>query len=125
MPTNKEKPATGKPARKPTATAKQPEADKDQLNETINDFERLVNMGRGEIEKWLKTEESKSVGQDSGDGTSVGAKSGAKITKLLGKGRTKLTAADLEHMKKVIGYISRHAAQGPAKTDKQTSPWRY
>ena len=115
----------GKPAKKTTPAPAQLKEDDSQRNEIHSEFKKLVNMSSGEIEKWLKTEESKSVGQDSGDGTSIGAKSGARIAKLLGKDKAKLITADLEHMKKVTGYISRHLAQGPTKSDEETSPWRY
>ena len=119
MPTTKEKP-NGKPS-----AARQPKADKDRPDEIYSDFKKLVNMDGGEIDKWLKTDESRSVGQDSGDGKFIGAKSGAKIVKLLAKDHAKLTNADLEHMKKVVSYISRHSAQGPTKSDRENSPWRY
>ncbi len=110
MPTTKEK-----STKKTTSASARPKADDDQQNEIYSDFTKLVNMSSSEIEKWLKTDESRSVGQDSGDGKSIGAKSGAKIVKLLEKGKTNLTAADLTHMQKVISYISRHSAQGPTK----------
>ncbi|MCU0353804.1 MAG: DUF3140 domain-containing protein [Cytophagales bacterium] len=118
MPTTKDKTTTQPASTRTRATDT-------ERDETYRDFTRLVNMNSGEIEKWLKTEESKSVGQDSGDGKSIGAKSGAKIAKLLEKDRTKLTKADYNHMKRVISYISRHSAQGPTKADVENSNWRY
>lgn len=37
-----------------------------------------------------------------------------------------LSDADYDHMRKVIGYVHRHKAQGPAKpSDVEDSPWRY
>ncbi|RSK48926.1 DUF3140 domain-containing protein [Hymenobacter rigui] len=89
-------------------------------------FKKDVNMTASELEKWLKTDESKSVGQDSGDGSSVGHHSGEKIVRILHKKKADLTAADEEHMHKVHSYISRHLAQGPHdKKDVETSRWRY
>lgn len=89
-------------------------------------FKEDVNMTAAELEKWLKTEESKSVGQDSGDGSSVGHHSGEKIVRILHKKKADLTADDEAHMRKVHGYISRHLAQGPKhKKDEETSAWRY
>ncbi|RSK29779.1 DUF3140 domain-containing protein [Hymenobacter metallilatus] len=89
-------------------------------------FKQEVNMTATELEKWLKTEESKSVGQDSGDGSSIGHHSGEKIIRILHKKKADLTAADEEHMHKVHSYISRHLAQGPHdKKDVETSRWRY
>ncbi|AHJ96907.1 DUF3140 domain-containing protein [Hymenobacter swuensis] len=90
------------------------------------DFKKEVNMTAAELEKWLKTEESKSVGQDSGDGTSIGHHSGEKIIRILHKKKADLTAGDEAHMHKVHSYISRHLAQGPHdKKDVETSHWRY
>ncbi|GAB2794036.1 hypothetical protein HNQ93_003823 [Hymenobacter luteus] len=99
----------------------------DPSDETIySDFKQEVNMTASELEKWLKTDESKSVGQDSGDGTSIGRHSGEKIIEILRKKKADLTSADEEHMHKVHSYISRHLAQGPHdKKDVETSRWRY
>jgi hypothetical protein len=88
------------------------------------DFKEQVNMTASELEKWLDTEESKSVGQDSGDGTSIGRKSGERIVEILRKKKADLTDADDAHMHKVHSYISRHLAQGPEK-DVENSRWRY
>ncbi|RPD47859.1 DUF3140 domain-containing protein [Hymenobacter sediminis] len=90
------------------------------------DFKRDVNMTAAELEKWLKTDESKSVGQDSGDGASIGHHSGKRIVEILRKKKADLSAADEEHMHKVHSYVSRHLAQGPHdKKDVETSRWRY
>ncbi|TGE26738.1 DUF3140 domain-containing protein [Hymenobacter metallicola] len=88
------------------------------------EFQRQVNMTAAELKQWLSTEESKSVGQDDGDGESVGHKSGKHILQILAKKKSELTSADEAHMHKVHAYISRHLAQGPA-TDKEHSRWRY
>ncbi len=88
------------------------------------EFNDNVNMAPKELEEWLKTEDSKSVGQDSGDGEAIGHKSGKKIIKIKHKRKDELTKADYDHMKKVNSYISRHTAQGPS-SDKENSPWRY
>lgn len=88
------------------------------------EFNENVNMAPKELEEWLKTEESRSVGQDSGDGEAIGHKSGKKIIKIRNKKKDELTQGDYDHMKKVNSYVSRHTAQGPS-TDKKESPWRY
>lgn len=118
MPTTKQKTTAA-------ARSSQTGADDPQQHEIYKDFKKLVNMSSSEIDKWLKTDESRSVGQDSGDGKSIGAKSGARIVKILGKEESKLTKTDYDHMKRVISYISRHSAQGPTKSDKADSNWRY
>ncbi|TGE21222.1 DUF3140 domain-containing protein [Hymenobacter aquaticus] len=92
--------------------------------EIYAEFKRQVNMTATELRHWLTTEESKSVGQDDGDGESVGHKSGKHIVQILEKKKADLTAADEAHMHKVHSYISRHLAQGPA-ADKEHSRWRY
>ncbi|PJJ52785.1 DUF3140 domain-containing protein [Hymenobacter chitinivorans] len=88
------------------------------------EFKQQVNMTAAELEKWLTTEESKSVGQNDGDGESIGHKSGRHIIQILQKKKADLTAEDEAHMRKVHAYISRHLAQGP-HADKEHSRWRY
>ncbi|NVO30346.1 DUF3140 domain-containing protein [Hymenobacter lapidiphilus] len=100
----------------------------DHDSDTIyTEFKSDVNMTATELEKWLKTDESKSVGQDSGDGSSIGHHSGEKIVQILQKKKADLTTADYDHMHKVHSYISRHLAQGGPddKSKTSTSPWRY
>jgi len=92
--------------------------------EIYNEFYELVNMYPSELQDWLKTEESKSVGADSGDGESIGHKSGKKIISIKNTKKAKLSDSDYEHMNKVIGYIKRHRAQEP-NSDIINSNWRY
>jgi len=93
---------------------------KQDIYEEFND---LVNMTSNELEKWLKTEDSKSVGQDSGDGEAIGHKSGKRILEIKSKNKGELTEDDYSHMNKVIGYIKRHKAQEPDAI--KNSDWRY
>jgi len=91
-----------------------------------NDFAEAVNMTAGEIEKWLKTKESRAVGFKGSDGKareSVGHASGRRIVDILGKKKAELTDDDLAHMRKVVGYVRRHSAQRPENI--YTSRWRY
>ena len=46
----------------------------------------------------------------------MGHESGRKIVKILQKNKGDLEAADLGHMKKVNGYVSRHLKQRPDKS---------
>jgi len=90
------------------------------------DFAAAVNMTAGEIEKWLKTKESRAVGFKGADGKareSVGHASGRRIVAILGKKQAELTDDDLAHMRKVAGYVARHSAQRPENI--YTSRWRY
>lgn len=96
----------------------------DKKQEIYEDFYDKVNMTPSEIEDWLDTDKSKSVGQDSGDGESIGHKSGKKIIKIKRKKKADLTETDYEHMQKVNSYIARHSAQKP-KSDVKESDWRY
>ena len=89
-------------------------------------FGALVNMGREELLEWLSTDESRKVGWRGSDGQapeSVGHASGRRIAEMLGKCDSKLTADDLAHMRKVVGFIRRHSAQRPDNI--YTSRWRY
>jgi hypothetical protein len=89
-------------------------------------WKEAVTMSASRLEKWLDTEESRSVGQkDSAGSESVGHKSGTRIVEILGKKRDDLTDDDVEHMHKVVGYVHRHLAQEPSKEDIETSKWRY
>lgn len=97
----------------------------DKQHKIAADFDKAVNMTAAQLGKWLKTRESKSVGWSaSGEGESVGHRSGRRIVDLLGKPRNRRTAADLQHMAKVVGYVHRHLAQRP-EGDIETTPWRY
>ncbi|RZK69873.1 MAG: DUF3140 domain-containing protein [Pedobacter sp.] len=98
--------------------------EQEEMKEVYKEFNDLVNMSASKLEKWLTTEESKAVGWDSGDGESIGHKSGERIIKILGKNKTDLSSSDYEHMQKVVGYIKRHLAQKP-KGDISESNWHY
>ena len=97
----------------------------DKKEEIYNDFKHAVNMSAAALEKWLKTDESKAVGWDSGDGESIGHKSGEHIIEILKKNKSSLTEPDYKHMQKVDAYIKRHMAQKPEKEDLKTSNWSY
>jgi len=95
-------------------------------NKIRKDFDQLVNMAPTEIEKWLKTDQSRAVGFKGKDGSareSVGHASGRRIVKILRTKNADLEPEDYAHMRKVIGYIRRHSAQRPANI--YTSRWRY
>jgi hypothetical protein len=94
----------------------------DDRQQTIDEFKGSVNMTRKELEDWLQTDESRSVGQ--GEGESKGHGSGRRIVGLLEKNKSDYTDDDLEHMKKVNSYVKRHLGQGP-RSDPEDSKWRY
>jgi len=89
------------------------------------DFKSAVNMTAGQLEQWLRTEESQKVGyKDEGEGESVGHHSGRRIVEILRKKKADYDDDDLRHMAKVVGYVHRHMAQRP-EGDIEETPWRY
>jgi len=95
----------------------------DDQQEIYREFNDLVNMQPKELEEWLQTDESKSVG-DSDDGESTGHKSGRKIVRIKRTKKADLSDADYAHMNKVTGYIKRHLAQRPSGDVSETN-WCY
>ncbi|MEO6225952.1 MAG: DUF3140 domain-containing protein [Sphingomicrobium sp.] len=90
------------------------------------DFDRAVNMTAAEIERWLRTADSRRVGWKGADGSareSVGHASGRRIAGILRRPAEELGADDYAHMRKVVGFVRRHCAQQPANI--YTSRWRY
>jgi hypothetical protein len=96
----------------------------DDRQQIIQGFEEAVNMSPKELEEWLETEESKSVGQSDGGGESKGHESGRKILEILEKNKSDYTDEDIDHMRRVVSYVHRHQAQKP-NSDVQNSSWRY
>jgi hypothetical protein len=96
----------------------------EKKREIYDEFCEAVNMAPKELEEWLGTEESRSVGDDP-DGESTGHKSGRRIVEIKRKKKAELSDADYEHMNKVNGYVHRHMKQGPSKSDAEDSKWRY
>ena len=96
----------------------------DDRQQVIEEFDEPVNMKTKELEQWLQSDESKSVGQSDGGGESIGHESGRRIVEIKRKNKSDYTDGDLEHMKRVNGYVKRHLGQGP-KNDVEDSKWRY
>ena len=90
--------------------------------QVFEEFDGAVNMTRKELEEWLETDESRSVGQGSGE--SKGHESGRRIVEILGKNKSDYTDQDIDHMRRVVGYVHRHQAQKP-KGEVKDSNWRY
>ncbi len=96
-----------------------------ERDDMLRDFKDAVNMTPKQLEKYLDTDESKSVGiKHEGDSESVGHESGRHIVKILGKKKDDLTDDDVAHMKKVVGYVHRHLKQKP-DGDVEDTRWRY
>lgn len=90
--------------------------------QVIEEFDEAVNMTRKELEDWLETDESKSVGQ--GEGESKGHESGRRIVEILDKNKSDYTDQDIDHMRRVVSYVHRHQAQRP-QGEVENSNWRY
>jgi hypothetical protein len=87
-------------------------------------FARAVNMKAAELETWLETDESRSVGfRREGAAESVGHASGRRIVAILRTPEPERTEEDWAHMRKVVGFVRRHRAQEPSNP--VTSRWRY
>ena len=97
--------------------------DPDSRSDTIDEFDAAVNMPPSELERWLRSEDSKRVGQKKGGNESVGHASGRRIVSIKRKHRADLTESDLAHMRKVVGYVHRHLSQRPTG-DITDTPWR-
>jgi hypothetical protein len=97
--------------------------DRDKIWQEFGD---AVNMTPGALENWLATDESKAAGfSHDGDSETVGHHSGRRIVQIKHKPKTDLTDDDYAHMRKVVGYVHRHLAQGGPKKDREHSAWRY
>ena len=93
--------------------------------EAWDEWRDLVNMTPKELEDWLETDESKKVGADSGDGESKGHKSGERIVEIKRAKKDDLSDDDWDHIRKVVGYVKRHKAQGGPEEDVENSDWRH
>lgn len=97
--------------------------DDNKKDEVYSDFTDCVNMQPKELEEWLETEESKSVGDNDG-GESTGHRSGRRIVEIKRTKKDDLTDSQYEHMQKGVGYVHRHMAQKPSGDIEETD-WRY
>ncbi len=82
-------------------------------------------MAPAELERWLETEESKSVGDSSNGGESTGHQSGKRIVEIKRTNKADLEETDWEHMAQVVAYVKRHCSQGGPSSDIESSAWRY
>lgn len=82
---------------------------KDQ-KDVIKEFNELVNVSAKDLEKWLKSNDSRSAGwpKENGDGETVGHDSGKQIVEILKsnpkKDPSKYSDDQVAHMRKVVSY---------------------
>jgi hypothetical protein len=102
--------------------------DEEQKKAIHAEFTQRVNLSPAELEEWLETKESNSVGdthtRGGSGGESTGHKSGRRILEIERKKKAALSDDDYQHMRKVIGYVHRHLAQRPANENPH-GKWRY
>ena len=92
----------------------------------VGTFHEYVNMSPEALAAWLKTDESKAVGQKTSDNAeSTGHESGRTIVKLLHKKRDAYDDDDRDEMHRIVGYIKRHLAQRPQRDDVEHTRWAY
>lgn len=88
-------------------------------------FSAAVNMSAAELTRWLKTPESRRVGLvRPGARESVGWRAGHETARILRTRPEALGPADLDHMRRTIGFIARHRAQRPLGDISRTR-WRF
>ena len=96
-----------------------------QTQEALQAFKAAVNMSAHQLEQWLLTPESEEVGfKTVAETEAVGHASGRHIVQMLRKRPTDYDEQDVQHARKVVGYIHRHLAQRPAG-DVTGTRWRY
>ena len=96
----------------------------EELADVWDDWRDAVNMSQLQLQDWLETDESRSVGQKDGGAEATGHKSGRRIVEILGTNKNDLSDVDVDHMRTVVGYVHRHLAQRPSG-DVERTPWRY
>jgi hypothetical protein len=104
---------------------------RDDREETLAEFQRVVNMPVPRLREWLASDESMSVGMAPGgehitsaqQHESVGHHMGQRILAIKAIKRSDLTDDDVADMRKVIGYVHRHLAQRP-QGDVSDTRWR-
>lgn len=84
----------------------------------------LVNVPAAELEAWLETPESWSVGSRAYGEESVGHASGRRNVDLIGRDRDELSPDDWAQVRRTVGFIRRHLAQRPAG-DVTDTRWRW
>jgi len=88
-------------------------------------FAADANMDATELEAWLETDESRSVGfVRRGERESIGHKAGRRLAEIMASPPESHTEADLALMRKASGYIRRHLGQRPGG-DVSRTRWRY
>lgn len=92
-------------------------------DEIWDEWRDRVTMTPNELEDWLKTDESRSAG-DNVDGESTGHLSGRRIVEIKRTNKNDLSDDQWDQMTAVNVYIARHCMQVP-DGDLTYTPWRH
>lgn len=87
-------------------------------------WQALMNVPADDLEAWLDTPQSWSVGFKGHGEESVGHASGRRNLALLGKERDELGPEDWRQVRRTVGFIRRHLAQRP-EGDVEDTRWRW
>ena len=93
-------------------------------DQIYNEFRELINMGAGELGKFLYSKESKLVDAEPIEADIPARKGGDRTIKILRKKRFELTKTNFEHMERATEYINKKLSERP-EGDVTESIWRY
>jgi Protein of unknown function (DUF3140) len=83
-------------------------------------FRQAVNLAPKELERWLVTEESQSVGWTrEGDDEAVGHQSGRRIVDLRCRKAAELSDDDYAHIRKVVATCTAISSSGAKATSRR------
>jgi hypothetical protein len=94
---------------------------KDQL---YQEFRGYINMGAGELGKWLDTKESKCIDLEPQDSDILSRKAGERTIKILRKKPFELTKSNYDHMERAIAFFTDKLSERP-EGDVTETLWRY
>lgn len=85
--------------------------DDDGSGEVVREFAEAVDLTPAQLEDWLQTEESRSVGaKDDAQDESTGHAMGRQIVELLHKRKADYGDEGYQRMREVTGSVHRHLA---------------
>jgi hypothetical protein len=84
----------------------------DSVEHVWDDWRQAVTMTASELDSWLDTDESRSVGQ--GDGESTGHRSGRRIVAILRTRKSDLTPARSADRRRAQVHTAALCSRGPA-----------
>lgn len=94
---------------------------KDQL---YQEFRGYINMGAGELGKWLDTKEAKTAELELPESDISSRKAGERTIKILRKKPFELTKTNYDHMERAITFFEQKLAEQP-EGDITELNWRY